>query len=308
MPEQHIQLMKGLGFSDEQIQAVESLTPEQMKSWKPDDPEALKVFNPNELVTHVQTGLKNVLSNDPEFLKNIPEDKINPDILKKIEKGQYARFQNELVEVATKKLGLEDKELTEEDRKSIKGLAEKMAVTYLSKKGNVQGLQEMQTKLSEALQNLESMKAQHTENLKTELEKVNGANTAKLIKTLTKVELSGLDGVKLAVGANFIADPVLSSLSSKYAIVLDENDNLDLKQKANPQLDVLDGTGKKMTFQQALRNAVIENKLGTEEKEEGKDEKRKKIIVGGGDGGGDGKTELVPSYIADKINANPELK
>lgn len=310
MPEQHVQLMKGLGFNDEQIQAIESLTPEQMKTWKPDDPEALKVFNPNELVTTVQTGIKNTLTNDPEFLKTIPEDKINPEILKKYEKGQYARFQNELEEVAIKKLGLDPTDLSAEDKKSIKGLVEKLAVTYASKKGGAAGLQEMQTKLSAALQELDQTKTQHAEALKTELEKNNGANTAKLIKTLTKVELSSLPDVTLAVGAGYISEPVLSALSEKYAVVLDANENLDLKQKANPTLDVVDSKGKKVTFQQALREEVLEKKLGTEAKKDdngGGGGGRQKIIVGSKDDGSGG-TDVVPDYIAQKINANADPK
>jgi len=298
MPEQHVQLMKGLGYSDEQINAVEALTPEQLKDWKPDD-----------LVTTAQTNMKNVLSNDPAFLASIPEDKINKDILKKYEAGQYTRFQKELVEVATKKLGLDEKEvLNDEDKKSIKAMTEKIAHAYATKSGNIEGLKKMQEELGEARQSLDAMKTQHAENLKTELEKVNGANTAKLIKTLTKVELAGLENVKLAVAAGFISDPVLISLSSKYAVVLDDNDQLTLKQKANPELDVMDTAGKKVTFQAALREAVIANKLGTEVKEGEGDGKKKKVIIDTGGENGEGKVENVPSYIADKINANGDLK
>lgn len=298
MAEQHVQLMKGLGFNDEQIQSIETMTPEQLKEFKPD-----------ELVTTVQTSLKNVLQNDPAFLAAIPKEKINPAILKEIEKGQYARFQNELVEVATKKLGLDDKDLTDEDKKSIKGLAEKMANVYLSKKGNVEGLKEMQTKYSEAMQSLETLKEQNTQNLTKELEKVNGQHTAKLIKTLTKVELASLSDVTLSVGANFISDPVLSALSAKYAVVIDANDNLDIKQKANPELEVLDSAGKKITFAQALKSVVLDNKLGVEAKTEDPNDptKKKKVIIGGGGGAGGGTEAPVASYITDKINANGDL-
>ena len=149
------------------------------------------------------------------------------------------------------------------------------------------------------------MKEEHTANLKTELEKVNGANTAKLIKTLAKVELAGLEGVTLSVDPKFISEPVLSALSSKYSVVLDEQDNLVLKQKENPALDVLDAAGKPVTFQQALKQAVLENKLGTEVKVDPNDPKKKKIIVGGKEGGGGDETEVVPSYIAEKIKSNP---
>jgi len=311
MPEQHVQLMKGLGISDDEIKAIEALTPDQMKAWaeKPTDPESLKIFDPSKYVGNVQTGIKTKLSNDPEFLKTIPEDKIDPAILKKYESGQYARFQNELVEVATKKLGLEDKDLTADDRKSIKVLAEKIAVSYLSKNTKDGSLKEMQTQLQTALQSVETMKTEHTTNLTKALEETNGKHTAKLIKTLTKVELASIDGITLSVGASFISDPVLSALTAKYAVVLDDNDNLVLKQKENPKLDVIDTAGKTVTFQQALKETVVANKLGVvkaaDDKDKDKDkDKRNKIIIGGGDGGG-GEIDLVPSYIADKISKAP---
>lgn len=305
MPEQHVAIFKGLGLPDEAITAIEALTPEQMKAWKPEDPESLKVFDPNKYTADVQTVMKNTLSNDPTFLSSIPEDKINKDTLKKYESGQYARFQNELVEVATKTLGLEDKELTLEDRKSIKKLTEKIAVTYLAKKGGAQGLVEMQAKLSEALASAEAMKEEHTKNLTTELEKVNGSNTAKLIKTLARVELSSLDDINLSVAASYITDPVLSELNTLYTVVLDANDNLDIKQKAHPTLDVLDTGGKKLPISAAIRKIVLDKKLGSEKKEgDDKTNPKKKIIIGGGEDGGGEDVKEIPSYIADKINAN----
>jgi len=296
MAEQHVQLLTNLGIPKEQIDTLESLTPEQLKEWKPDD-----------LVTAVQTNMKNTLSNDATFLSTIPEDKINKDILKKIESGQYARFQNELVEVATKKLGLDDKEvLTAEDRKSIKAMTEKIAHAYATKTGNVEGLKKMQTELAEARQGLEALKEEHTNNLKTELEKLNGVNSAKLIKTLAKVELQGLTDVELSVDAKFISEPVLSALSSKYNVVLDANDNLDIKQKDNVALDVLDKVGKKVSFSQAIKEIVLDNKLGTlvKEGEPGGAGHKKKIIVGGGAGGGSDETIVLPDYIQEKIKAN----
>lgn len=290
MAKQHVDLMKGLGYSDEQIKSIEEMKPEDAETFKPE-----------EMVTVVQNNLKTKFSNDPEFLATIPEDKLPKTLLKKIESGQYARFQNELVEVATKQLGLEDKELTDEDRKSIKGLALKIATTHLQKKGGAEGLQKMQTELSAALQSVETLKDQHKTNLTEELAKVNGTHNAKLIRVLAKVELQGLDDISLAVPANIISDPALQALGEKYLVVLDANENLDIKQKDNPALDVIDKAGKKVTFNQALKEVVLEKKLGTV-KEEEKDPKngKKKVII---DGGGDGKEGVVevPDYIKNKM-------
>lgn len=306
MPEQHVALFKGLGLPEEAITAIEALTPDQMKAWKADDPESLKVFDPNKYTADIQTAMKTVLTNDATFLASIPEDKISKDILKKIESGQYARFQNEIHETAIKKLGLEDKvDLTDEDKKSIKGMVEKIATTYLTKKGGSAGAVEMQKKLSEALQSIETMKTENTENLKKELEKVNGANSAKMIRTLTRIELNDIPDVQLAVSAGVLTDSVLGELTSLYAVVLDGNDNLVLKQKAHPELDAIDDKGNKITLKPALKKIVLEKKLGTEVKVDSNDPNKKKIIVGSGEGGSGGDDiKIVPSYIAEKINAN----
>lgn len=308
MPEQHVQLMKGLGFDDEQIKAIEAITPDQMKDWKADDPEKLKVFNPGELVTKVQTGMKNVLSNDPAFLASIPKDKISPAILKEVEKGQYARFQNELIDVATKQLGLDEKtDLTEEDRKSIRGLTAKIATAYLSKNGNVAGLEKMQKDLQKALEENETLKTGSEEKTKKQIEELNGKHSLKLINTLAKVELQGLDGIKLAVAANYVSGPVLSAMNEKYAIVLDANDNLVLKQKEQPALDVLDKAGKTVTFQQAMKETVLALKLGTEDKPDPTDPKGKKKVIIEGGGGGEDVVEL-PAHIKSKVDAIPADK
>lgn len=292
MAEQHVKFMESLGIPKEQIDAVEALTPEQLKEWKPDP-----------LTDMVRTGLKSTLSNDPDFLASIPADKLNPEILKGIEKGQYARFQNELTEVATKQLGLDgEKDLTPEDRKSIKGLVAKIAAKYLEKNNGTEGLKEMQTKLQDALAQVETLTKAGEEKLKTELEKVNGANTAKLIKTLAKVELSNLDGIELSVSPSLISETILAQISAKYAVVVDDNDNLTIMQKANPTLKVLDAAGKEVTFQQVLKKTVLENKAGVESKIDA-DPKKKKVVIGGGEGGDDQTFEM-PSYIANKIKEN----
>lgn len=292
MAEQHVQVLSALGLTKEQTDILENMTPEQLKEFKPDD-----------LVGAAFTGMKTKLTNDAEFLKTIPEDKIDPSILKRYESGQYARFQNELVEVATKKLGLEDKDLTPEDRKSIKTMAEKMANLYLGKKGNVEGLQKMQGELQEARQKLDEMTTKHQEVLTAELNKLNGANSAKIIRMLTRVELSSMEGISLKVGANLVSDPVLALLNSKYAVVLGDDDSLSIAQKENPKLKVVDDKGKEVTFAQALKQAALDLKIADPITDDGKGGpgKTKKVVVGDG-GGSDDNVTIIPDYIKNKMN------
>jgi hypothetical protein len=299
MPEQHVKLMQGIGLSQEQIDAVEKLPADQLKDWKADD-----------LVTAAKGNFKNQFLNDPEFLNSIPEDKVPEATKKKIESGQYARFQNEILETAKKNLGLEDKDLadmTDEEKKSIKKMVTKVAEKYLGKKGTTQGLQEMQQTVQKLTADLEKKDSDWEGKLNGELEKVNGAASSRMIKALTKVELSSLDKIKLNVPPAYITDPLLAKLQSKYTIVLSDNDELDIKQKDNKNLDVLENN-KKVTFSQALRKLVLEDKVGAEiTDDEGEEGKKKKVIINKDGGGGNEPIEL-PGYIAQRVDNNKKLE
>jgi hypothetical protein len=299
MAKQHIELLKALNVPEEKITALEAMKDDDLKEWKPD-----------EYVSTITGGLKTILSNDSEFLASIPKDKISPAILKEIEKGQYARFQNELEEVAIKKLGLDPNDLTAEDKKSIKGYVEKVATTYLAKKGNVDGLAKMQSDLLLSQQNLEQLKTDHDKNLQAELQKVNTAKDARILRTVARVEMSSIEGVKLNVAAKFVTDPVLQAITSKYALVLDDSDEIHIKQKDNPTLDVME-KGKKLTFADVAKQTILDYKLGVEEKQADPNDpknKKTKVIIGGEGGGGEGGDNLIPSYIQDKIKSNTDAK
>lgn len=300
MSKQFTTILTGLGLPEDKVTALAALKEEELKDWKPDD-----------YITEIQTAQKNGLLNNADFLASIPEDKIPADVKKKIESGQYARFQNELIEVATKQLGLEDKELTAEDRKSIKGLAKKMAETYLSKKGNVEGLQDMQRSLQEMTAKLESKDSEWQTKLDEQLKAHNGTSNTKLLKILTRSELADLDNIKLNVSAGYLTDPILAKLQAKYTLILDDNDEVQLMQKKNPALHATDSANKNLVFKTELRKMVLEEKLGAEVKADDGDGKNKKktVTVGGGEGGEEGKTTIaIPSYIQKSIDENSKLE
>jgi hypothetical protein len=288
-------IMLAMGVPQAKIDSLLAMTDEQAKEFKPD-----------EIVKEIGETQRNKLLNDPEFLNAIPEDKVPETTRKKIESGQYARFQNELIEVAMKKLGLKDKEdLTDEDKKSIKGLTEKIARTYLEKNNGSDGLKKLQADLQAALEEKTTLETSLTEKLTNREKELNGEFGSKMVNMLTKLQLSNLDKVKLAVQPGYIATPVLEKLRSKYHLNLN-GEEIELKQKDNPALDVIDKAGKKLSFGEALRAVVLEDKLGTEitEEEGGKaGGGRTKVKVDGGSGGGEGGEVEVASYISDKMQS-----
>lgn len=303
---QLIAILVGLGVPKAEAEKLAGLTDEQLKDWTGDT-----------TVESIKTNIKNLLSNDQSFLDSIPEDKIPSKIKKDIEKNQYARFQNELVDVATKELGLEDKvDLTDDDKKSIKKLTATIAKKYFSKNSNDDSAKKLNTELGEARQLLAQREEEFKTKLETETGAIAGKYNAKLIKSLVQGKLTSLDKIKLNVGAEFLADPVLSKLGSKYSVVLGDNDELDIMQKENPKLHVMDAAGKSISFDSALRSVVIDSKLGSEMKEDeggGGAGGKKKVIIGGGNGdGGGGNDDAIelPDYIQKSVDANriPEAK
>lgn len=298
MAKQHIAIFKSLGFDQKDIDAIEAIK-EDDKDWKPD-----------ATVETIRTGMKKILENDQTFLDSIPEEKIPAAIKKNIEKSQYARFQNELIDVAKKELGLDDKEiLTDEDRKSIKVMTSKIAKAYFSKNSNDDAAKKLQKELGESVQLLATKEQEWSEKVKTETAAVEGKFQSKLIKTLLGTNLASLDKIKLHVSPGILTTPVLDKLSSKYSVVIDEQDNLDIKDKINPKLEAMDAkTGKKIPIIDALREIVIAEKLGEEVKEDtgGEGGGKKKVIVdsGGGAGGEGNDAVVLPDYIKESIEQN----
>lgn len=295
-----IALLTGLGWSKEDITALVEQDDAKLEAVKTED-----------LVKKIRDSEKTGLLNDNDFLSSIPEDKINPTILKKIESGQYARFQNELIEVATKKLGLDEKTAwSEEDKKSIKKLVEKMAVGYLAKNNNTEGLQKMQLELSTLQETLDKRDGEHATKLTEAVGNEGKKYGERIIKLIAKNNLSTLDKIKLTVNPDYIVDPVLKKVGAKYnaVLVLGEDDNLVLKQKDNNALDVLDDKKKVVSFQQALRNVVLEDKLGTEEAADDPNDPTKKKTVSVNSKEGEQTADVIPSYIAKAAeeNAAPE--
>jgi hypothetical protein len=290
MAKQHVAILKALGIPQKDIDAIESLT-DDLKDWTPD-----------ATIESIRSSVKKVLENDPDFLNSIPEDKIPEPIRKKYESTQYSRFQNELLDAAKKQLGFEDKDLeqlTAEDRKSIKKTMVKIADLHLGKKNNTEGLKKLQDDYQEALQQLEKKDKDWQTKLDTEVKTVSAGNTDKLVKYLAQTNLATLDKIKLNVPASYIVDPILGKLRAKYSVVL-EGDDLVLRQKENPALKVVDKkNGHELSFTEALRAQVLEDKVGAEETKEAAAE-RKRVTVDTSEGHQEGVIQT-PDYIKNRM-------
>jgi len=289
MAKQHVAILQALGVSKKDIDAIEAL--EDLKDWTPD-----------ATVEEVRNKIKKVLENDPDFLNSIPEDKIPEPVRKKYETTQYSRFQNELLDAAKKQLGFEDtdlEKLTAEDRKSIKKTMVKIAELNLSKKNNTEGLKKLQDDYQAALQELEKKDTDWQTKLETEVKKVTDTNGEKLMKFLAQTHLTSLEKVKLNVPASYIVDPILNKIRGKYSVLM-EGDDLVLRQKENPALKVVDKKGHDVTFMEALRAQVLEDKVGVED--QGQQQQQRTRTTVDTSQGSTQQEVAVPDYIKNNID------
>jgi len=289
MAKQHVAILQALGVSKKDIDAIEAL--EDLKDWTPD-----------VTVEEVRNKIKKVLENDPDFLNSIPEDKIPEPVRKKYETTQYSRFQNELLDAAKKQLGFEDtdlEKLTAEDRKSIKKTMVKIAELNLSKKNNTEGLKKLQDDYQAALQELEKKDTDWQTKLETEVKTVSEKTNEKLMKFLAQTHLTSLEKVKLNVPASYIVDPILNKIRGKYSVLM-EGDDLVLRQKENPALKVVDKKGHDITFMEALRAQVLEDKVGVED--QGQQQQQRTRTTVDTSQGSTQQEVAVPDYIKNNID------
>lgn len=293
MPEQHTQVLKELGVPDDKIAALEVLTPDQLKDFKAAD-----------YTTPALQTIKGKLLNDADFLKSIPEEKLS-DLAKKIESGQYTRFQKELAEVATE-LGIDVATLPEETKKSIKGLFRETNKQYLAKHGtgeNKAAVQELQTKLQESLKNYDDLTKGQQKALDEALAKQSGTITQKMEKLVVQSKVGAVK--ELNTKPEYVAETAHNKVKAQYLVVFD-TDAMEFKlmQKANPQLDVLKSDGSILSYDEALiavldKDGLINKKKDDEDdKGKGKGKQPVKVTVDG-----DETKPAVASYITDKMKA-----
>jgi hypothetical protein len=290
---------KGLFGVDEAYTAVLTavgLPPEKVEALKGVTAETLKDFKADDFVTTIRTGLETTFLNDPAFLSKLTKEKVPEALRKDIESGQYGRFMNEFKDYATKTLGLDLSDLTPEEEKSLKKVAEKVTGKYAGKLGSPEAIRTLQSDLQKALGDNTAMKQTHQQ----ELEKAVGSERSKtgdlLTKLITQTEMAKIEG-GLVVDPSLLVDAVIVKARELYTVLLDGT-NIVLKRKDNPQLDVTNSDGTKKTYFQALGEIANELKIVKpvlEKKKEG--EGQTTVEVQGGE-------VKLPAHIANKVNAN----
>ncbi len=288
MAEQHVAIFQGLGLSPEQIAEIEGVTPEKLTEFKADG-----------YLTAINGVQKTKFSNDADFLGSLSVDKLPATLTKNIESGTYGRFMNELKELAAKEWGVDPKTVLSPDQeKSLKGAFKTLRDASI--KDKPEAMKELQAQLATALQDKEATATTLKKEMEVALATEKGATGAILERIAGVNVIASVKG--LTTPAKFLVSPVLQQVKAKYAMVVDpETFDVKLMQKANPELEALDGGGKPLSYSAIV--AEILKKEGVIDETKAAKEGAAPVVttVTVGENG-----SVVPSYIADKMKATLE--
>lgn len=284
MAEQHKKILSALGLSSEQIDRLEAMTPEELRELKVDD-----------FTGQVKSNFKTQFLNDDTFLESIPEEKTSKSVKKNIESAQYARFMNEMKDAA-RELNIDFSDLSAENQKSLKGFYRETFKKGLSKAGNTQALVELQDKLSQTLADKSNLEATTEKKIQDAIAAETRKYGAKLEKAAINSVLNGIKG--LTVKPEYIAEGVLNKVKDNFTPKFNPDTMaFDLKQKSNPELDVLKADGKKQTFNEVVMDILKEDELWREPAEPKPTATTTTVHVSG-----DVAKPVIPDYILNNIN------
>lgn len=283
MAQEHLlSLMTSVGLEQTDIDAVLAL------------PADTQDFKPESYTGKIHTSIETKVKNDPSFWEGLDENNVNETLKKKIEAQQYGRAANIVRQKTLKALGLKEEDLAdipEEERKNLETFISKAGEKYASSKA---GDKELQKQLQETRKKLEDLEADiPVKETKLKQEYETAFNNEKL-DFIILAELATIENLKAP--AQYLASKITSELKSENNFVI-SGMKAHPKQKANPALDILDGSKVVGLKDLIIKKLKADNLI--EEKPAPLPRKGKVEIEPDGKGGLE-----ISSHILNKINAN----
>jgi hypothetical protein len=187
----------------------------------------------------IHTAFETQIKNDPKFWEGLDENNVNPAFQKKIEAQQYGRAANIVRQKTLKALGLKEEDLgdmADEDKKNLETFIGKAGEKYASTKVSDKQLQADLLTARKKVEDLELDIPTREGKIKQEFE--TKYNNEKL-DFIILAEMAGIENLK--VPASYLVDKISAYLKDQNAFVVNGMTAIP-KQKANPNLDVLDGS------------------------------------------------------------------
>jgi len=283
MAQEHLlSLMTSVGLEQTDIDAVLAL------------PADTQDFKPESYTGKIHTSIETKVKNDPSFWEGLDENNVNETLKKKIEAQQYGRAANIVRQKTLKALGLKEEDLAdipEEERKNLETFISKAGEKYASSKA---GDKELQKQLQETRKKLEDLEADiPVKETKLKQEYETAFNNEKL-DFIILAELATIENLKAP--AQYLASKITSELKSENNFVI-SGMKAHPKQKANPALDILDGSKVVGLKDLIIKKLKADNLI--EEKPAPPPRNGKVEIEPDGKGGLE-----ISSHILNKINAN----
>lgn len=285
MPSHVETLLTTLGIAAEDATKIIGLSEEDQKN-----------FDAAPYAEKVKSNYQTQFQNDPNFFSDITIEKLPPDIIKKMESGQYARATNVAKEKIAKALGFtadEIKDLAGEDFKSLDFYIPALAEKYTKSKA---GDKEIQSQLIEARKKLEGFDG-YEERIKGQYETESNAKVSSAIFNAALIgELSAIQGLKIPAGD--IAKAANDILQSKYGFERVGDFSIELRQKANPTMKVLkENSSHELTLKDALNDIAVERGWVEKEQESGAGSGKFKV-----EPNEKGVLTMIPPHLQDKIS------
>lgn len=215
-------------------------------------------FKPDEIIGLIRDNVANQVRNDPKFWETLDEKNVNEEFRKKIESNQYGRASNIVRQKFLKGLGMTEADfadLPEEDRMKLETFIPKVAEKFATSKANDKQLQQ---ELIEARKKAEEAEAKIPDLEKTISEKLISQHNQEKLQFLVLAEMASL-GEELTVPAQYLVDAMVKHLSETAAFEF-AGLSAKPKQKANPNLDIVDGS-KTLTLKDLIVNKLNADKL-----------------------------------------------
>lgn len=255
-----------------------------------------KTFTPDSYVGKIRTNIETQVKNDPKFWEGLDENNVHEGLKKKIEAQQYGRAANIVRQKALKALGLKEEdlgELTDDEKKNLETYISKAGEKYAATKVSDKQLQADLLATRKKLEDLELDIPTREGKIKQDYE--TKFNNDKL-DFIILAELATVENLKAP--AQYLVQKLAAELKEENAFVV-SGLKATPKQKANPNLDILDGS-KALTLKDLIVKKLTADGLIAEPAKPDRQQGQFKAAVEPDGTGG----LAISGHVLDKIKAN----